>query len=100
MAALISSRSADCTLAHDERVGCQGVGTVGTPFRQTRNPCPKALFVVDDEHDGLPLSDLSHPCTCCRRSARKVYPSCPTLWPAQRACLSATKECPNTYPRS
>ncbi len=43
----------------DERIGGQGFGTVGTAFRQTRNPCPQALFVVDDEHDGLPLSRVS-----------------------------------------
>jgi hypothetical protein len=47
-------------VAHDERIGCQGFGTVGASFRQTRNPCPQAVFVVQDEHDGLPLFRVSH----------------------------------------
>ncbi|TMD67112.1 MAG: hypothetical protein E6I91_07870 [Chloroflexi bacterium] len=46
-------------VAHDERIGCQGFGTVRTPFRQTRNPCALALFVVDDEHDGLPFVETT-----------------------------------------
>lgn len=46
-------------VTHDERIGCQGFGTVGTPFRQTRNPCPQAVFIVQDEHDGTPLSCLA-----------------------------------------
>jgi hypothetical protein len=46
-------------IAHDERIGGQGFGTVGTAFRQTRNPCPQALFGVSDEHDVLPLSCVS-----------------------------------------
>ncbi len=46
-------------IAHDERIGCQGFGTVGASFRQTRNPCPQAVFIVQNEHDGLPLSRVS-----------------------------------------
>src|SRR6266568_2815900 len=37
-------------VAHDERIGCQGFGTVGTPLRETRNSRAPAVFVVQDEH--------------------------------------------------
>ncbi|MFL5627215.1 MAG: hypothetical protein ACJ788_16670 [Ktedonobacteraceae bacterium] len=46
-------------IAHDERIGRQGFGTVGTPLRETSNSHPQAVFVVQDEHDGLPLSSLA-----------------------------------------
>jgi len=38
-------------VAHNEWIGGEGFGAVGTPFREARNPCPQALFVVHDEHD-------------------------------------------------
>jgi hypothetical protein len=37
-------------VAHDEWIGSEGFGTIGTPFRQACNPRPQALFVVHDEH--------------------------------------------------
>ncbi len=46
-------------VACDERIGCQGFATVGASFRQTRNPCPQAVFIVQDEHDGFPLFSLA-----------------------------------------
>jgi hypothetical protein len=43
-------------IVHDQGVLQKRFGTVRTVFRETLNPCPKALFVVEDEHDVLPLS--------------------------------------------
>ncbi len=46
-------------IAQNEWIGSLCFGTVLTPFAHTPNPCPKALFVVDDEHDFLPpTSDI------------------------------------------
>jgi hypothetical protein len=47
-------------IVHDQGILFQRFGTVGAAFRETLNPCPNTVFVVHDEHDGLPLSfDLS-----------------------------------------
>src|SRR5512135_2681430 len=37
-------------IVHDQGVLREGLRTVGAPFRETPNSCPKALFVVEDEH--------------------------------------------------
>src|SRR5450755_359014 len=42
-------------IVHDQGVFRKRFGTVRAAFRETLNPCKKALFVVEDEHDGLPL---------------------------------------------
>jgi hypothetical protein len=41
-------------IRENEWIGGFGFGTVLAAFAQTCNPCPKALFVVHDEHDVLP----------------------------------------------
>jgi hypothetical protein len=41
-------------IRENEGVGSEGFGTVRAPLAQTPNPCPKALFIVEDEHDILP----------------------------------------------
>src|SRR5712691_2488764 len=38
-----------------KRVLRKRFGTVRAAFRETLNPCPKTLFVIEDEHDILPL---------------------------------------------
>jgi hypothetical protein len=44
----------------DQGVLFQRFRAVGAPFRETLHPCRDPVFVVHDEHDGLPLSfDLS-----------------------------------------
>jgi len=87
-------------ITHDERIGCEGFGTVGTPFRQTRNPCPKALFVVDDEHDGLPLSELSHTCLCCRSNAEKYIPILPDALARSEGLFIRKQRVPKYVPPS
>jgi hypothetical protein len=70
-------------VAHDERIGCESFGPVGTAFREARNPRPQALFVIDDEHDFflfLTSLHLREPQVLCE----KVYQPCPILWLAQR----------------
>src|SRR5256885_13296304 len=42
-------------IVHNQRVLRKRFGTVRAAFRETLNPCPKTLFVVEDEHDILPL---------------------------------------------
>jgi YD repeat-containing protein len=37
-------------IVHDQGVLREGLRTIGAPFRETPNSCPKALFVVEDEH--------------------------------------------------
>jgi hypothetical protein len=41
-------------IRENERVGGQGFATVRALFRETLNPRPQALFIVEDEHDILP----------------------------------------------
>src|SRR5436309_1171124 len=37
-------------IVHDQGILRERFGTVRAAFRETLNPCPKALFVVEDEH--------------------------------------------------
>jgi hypothetical protein len=37
-------------IVHDQGILREWFRTVGAPFRETPNSCPKALFVVEDEH--------------------------------------------------
>lgn len=62
-------------IAHDERVGCEGFGTVGTPFREARNSRRDPVFVIHDEHDFfLFLTSLSP-----TRSAGVLQESIPVM---------------------
>lgn len=38
-------------IAENEWVGSKRFATVLAPLRETFNPCPKTLFVIDDEHE-------------------------------------------------
>src|SRR6266581_734679 len=42
-------------IVHDRGILRERFGTVRAAFRETLNPRPKTLFVVEDEHDILPL---------------------------------------------
>jgi hypothetical protein len=42
-------------IRENEGIGPKRFPTAGTPFRETLNPRPEALFVVKDEHDIPPL---------------------------------------------
>src|SRR5205823_5771118 len=50
-------------IAHDERVGRQGLGAILARYLQARHPCEQELVVVHDEHLVVlihnPLRDLS-----------------------------------------
>ena len=38
-------------IVHDQGILRERFGTVRAAFRETLNPCPKTLLVIDDEHE-------------------------------------------------
>ena len=44
-------------IVHDQGILRERFGTVRAAFRETLNPCPKALFVVEDEHMAFSYTD-------------------------------------------
>jgi len=56
----------------NEWVGGFGFATVLASFREASNPCPKALFIIDNEHDVLPpTSELLLEPKCSIAQCRK-----------------------------
>jgi hypothetical protein len=44
-------------IVHDQGVLREWFATVRAPFRETPNPCPKALFIVHNEHLAFSYTD-------------------------------------------
>ncbi len=87
-------------IVHDQGVLPKRFGTVRAAFRETLNPCPKTLFIVEDKHDGLPLSfDLS-PTHVVGDVAQKSIPVLPSLIARLGGWFSRNERVPKYVPPS